>query len=82
MEEIEIVFKFRWFNGMPQRNPMYLFRYVDGMEYAVDKLGHVSGMFCFFGDLEEIPPHYKQLYLDIEGLKEAKKLEITWKTVR
>jgi hypothetical protein len=81
MEKVEIDFSFFWFEGMPQRNGMYLFRYIDGEIYDVDLLGHINGKFAIFDDINAEFPAKQRLALTESNLAELRKFSVEWKKI-
>jgi hypothetical protein len=82
MDGIEIDFIFTWTNGMPPRNPMYLFHYIDGETYEVDVSGHLNGKFVIADDIDSRFPSHQRLALTEQNLEELRKFRITWKTLK
>jgi hypothetical protein len=82
MDEVKIDFIFIWVNGMPPRNPMHLFHFIDGETYEVDVLGHINGKFVVFDDIHAQFPSHQRLALTEPNLEELRKFRITWKTLK
>ncbi len=81
MEKIQVDFSFVWFKSMPQRNPMYLFHYVDGETYDVDTLGQVSGKFVISDDIHAYFPSHQRLALSESNLDELRKFSVRWEKI-
>jgi hypothetical protein len=81
MDGIEIDFIFTWGYGMPQRNPMYLFHYIDGETYEVDVLGHLRGNFVIADDINAQFPSHQRLALTEQNLEELRKFSVKWEKI-
>ena len=82
MDVSKIDFKFSWFEGMPQRKSMYLFRYIDGETYEIDGFGHVSGNFAIFDDVDAIFPSYQRICLQKGDIEQLRKFSVKWTRIR
>lgn len=82
MDVSKIDFRFSWFEGMPQRNSMYLFRYIDGETYEIDGFGHVSGNFAIFDDIDAIFPSHQRISLLKADIEQLRKFSVKWKRIR
>jgi len=81
MGEDKVGFKFTWTKGMPQRNEMYLFRYIDGEEYEIDDTGHVIGKFALFDDIHAHFPVDQRLSLIKPDIEELRKFLVRWEKI-
>jgi hypothetical protein len=81
MEETKIDFSFTWFKGMPARNSMYLFHYMDGETYDVDVSGYISGKFVLGDDIHACFPSHQRLHLTGTNLEELRNFSVQWEKI-